>query len=66
MNLRSFLKKGFIGAIGRLPDYKIRLDAAGWLAKGILLESDLAEIDAAIDAQYPTTSEDAESLPEVE
>lgn len=46
--LREFLKKGFLGAIGNKPDYKIRLDASEWFKLGILTEDDLAEIEVAI------------------
>ena len=48
-NLREFLKKGFLGAIGNKPDYKIRLDASEWFKLGILTEEDLSEIENAIE-----------------
>ena len=48
-NLGSFIKGGFIAAVGRMADYQIILNAAGWFEKGVLTESDLAEIQAAID-----------------
>ena len=48
-NLASFIKNGFIAAVGRMADYQIILNAAGWFEKGVLTESDLAEIQAAID-----------------
>ena len=51
---REFLKKGFLDAVGRMADYQIRLNAGGYYEKGVLLEEDLAEIDAAIEAQYAT------------
>ena len=51
-NLRDFIKNGFIKAIGKMADYQIILNAAGWFEKGVLLEEDLAEIQRAIDAQY--------------
>ena len=35
-----------------MSDYKIILDAAGWLEKGVLEESDLAEIQVAIDESH--------------
>ena len=35
-----------------MADYQIILNAAGWLEKGVLDELDLAEIQAAIEAQY--------------
>lgn len=50
--LKSFVKKGLIEAVGSMPDYQIRLNAAGWLEKGVLVETDLAEIDEAIARQY--------------
>jgi hypothetical protein len=49
-NLREFLKKGFIGAVGKKPDYKIRLDSSEWFKLGILTEEDLAEIEIAINS----------------
>lgn len=53
-NLREFIKKGLINAIGRMADYQVILNAVGWFEKGVLEESDLAEIQNVIDAQYPT------------
>ena len=50
--LSGFIKRGLIAAVGRMADYQIILNAAGWLEKGVLTEEDLAEIQAAIDAQY--------------
>lgn len=46
--LRKFVKDGLLESVGSLADYQVRLNAAGWLEKGVLLESDLAEIDALI------------------
>ena len=51
-SFRSFIKTGFLRAVGRMADYQIILNAAGWAEKGVLLDADLAEIEAAIDAQY--------------
>lgn len=48
-NLASFIKNGFIAAVGKMADYQIILNAAGWFEKGVLSEADLAEIQAAID-----------------
>ena len=56
-NLKDFVKSGFIKAVGKMADYQIILNAAGWLEKGVLDENDLAEIQSAIDAQYPQTEE---------
>lgn len=50
--LKEFIKKGLIEAVGNMPDYKIRLSAAGWLEKEVLTEADLVDIDAAIEGQY--------------
>ena len=47
--LRVFIKNGFIAAVGRMADYQIILNAAGWFEKGVLTETDLAEIQSAID-----------------
>ena len=48
-NLGSFIKSGFISAVGKMADYQIILNAAGWFEKGVLSESDLAEIQTVID-----------------
>lgn len=50
--LKNFIKRGFIAAVGKMADYQIILNAAGWMEKGVLDEADLAEIQSAIDAQY--------------
>lgn len=51
-SLKEFVKRGLVEAVGKLPDYKIILNAAGWHEKGVLEQSDLAEIQTAINAQY--------------
>ena len=48
-NLATFIKGGLIAAVGKMADYQIILNAAGWFEKGVLTETDLAEIQAAID-----------------
>ena len=48
-NLGSFIKGGLIAAVGKMADYQIILNAAGWFEKGVLTETDLSEIQAAID-----------------
>ena len=53
-NLREFIKIGFLKAIGKMADYQIILNAAGWLEKGVLTEEDLSKIYMAIEAQYST------------
>ena len=51
-NLREFIKKGLLGAVGKMADYQVILNATGWYEKNVLLEEDLAEINAQIEAQY--------------
>lgn len=60
-NLRSFVKSGFLKAVGKMADYQIILNAAGWLEKGVLTEEDLAEIQAAIDAYAAESGTEVES-----
>lgn len=62
-SLRVFIKKGLLDAVGKMADYQVILNAASWHEKGVLDESDLAEIQTAIDAQI--TDENA-SEPEVQ
>lgn len=62
--LNGFIKRGLLSAVGKMVDYQIILNAAGWLEKGVLTEADLMEIQAAIDAQYPHTDEPADGLEE--
>ena len=67
-NLRNFIKNGFLKAVGQMADYQIILNAAGWHEKGVLLDDDLAEIQAKIDAQYilEESTEDFEETDENE
>ena len=44
-SLREFIKNGLIKAIGKMADYQIILNAAGWFEKGVLIEEDLIEIN---------------------
>ena len=53
-SFKDFVKSGLLKAIGKMADYQVILNAAGWLEKGVLDETDLAEIDTAISAQYST------------
>lgn len=52
-SLKDFIKKGLLNAVGKMADYQVILNAAGWFEKGVLAEEDLAEIQLAIEAQYP-------------
>lgn len=58
-NLRDFVKNGLLKAVGKMADYQIILNAAGWLEKGVLTEDDLAEIDTAINAASTVTVDEA-------
>ena len=51
-NLKNFVKKGLLLAVGHKADYDIILAASSWYDKGLLIESDLAEIEEAINEQY--------------
>ena len=44
-----FIKSGFIAAVGKMADYQIILNAAGWFEKVVLSENDLSEIQIAIE-----------------
>lgn len=60
-NLREYIKKGFLNAVGKMSDYWIILNSAGYHDKGVLTEEDLAEIEEKIDAQYPQVDEEITS-----
>ena len=51
--LRNFIKTGLLQAVGQMANYQVILNAAGWLEKGVLTETDLAEINTAIAAAAP-------------
>lgn len=60
-NLREFVKKGFLDAVGQMPNYQIVLNATGWYEKGLLTEEDLAEINEEMHPQGEEIS-DSEAL----
>ena len=49
-SLKNFIKKGLLDAVGKMADYQIILNAAGWHDKGVLDETDLAEIQDRLEA----------------
>lgn len=51
-SLHDFILKGLKDAVGKMADYQVILNAAGWLEKGVLFEEDLSELSVLIDAQY--------------
>ena len=67
-NLREFIKKGFLNAVGKMADYQIILNAAGWYEKGVLTEDDLEEIQVKIDEKNTPEEipEETEETPETE
>lgn len=60
--LKNYIKRGLIAAVGKMADYQIILNSVGWMEKGVLSEEDLADIQAAIDAQYQQMDEPTEGL----
>ena len=48
-NYRNFLMTGFEGAVGKMADYQIILNANGYYEKGVLTEEDLAQLQTLID-----------------
>lgn len=56
-SLKEFVKSGLLKAVGKMADYQVILNAAGWHEKGVLDESDLAEIQVAITSLENTNSE---------
>lgn len=57
-SLKDFIKKGLLNAVGKMADYQVILNAAGWMEKGVLDEADLAEINTRIEAQHATEAEE--------
>ena len=66
-DFRAELKKGFLDAIGKMTDYRIRINAAGWVDKEGLTQDDYLEICHAVEAQYivpePPVEESIEDIP---
>ncbi len=50
-NYREFLMRGFKNAVGKMADYQVILNANGFYEKGVLTETDLAELDDMIRAK---------------
>ena len=64
IDIRNYIKKGFLEAIGNMPEYKIRLNSAGWYEKGVLLGEDLEEIEKAIKEYDVSITESQEVITE--
>jgi len=54
--LREFIMKGLLDAVGKMPEYWVRLNAGGWAKDGVLTQEDLEEIDA----RYEESTEEIE------
>ena len=59
-SLKDFIKKGLLDAVGKMADYKVILNAAGWHEKGVLDADDLAEISAKIDELHAAENAEEE------
>ncbi len=59
-SLRDFVKNGFLDAIGKMANYQISLNAAGWHEKGVLTEDDLSEINQAMENYVPEVTTENE------
>ena len=59
-NLKDFIKKGLVDAVGKMADYQVILNAAGWHEKGVLDEADLACISGCIDAKNAAGEEETD------
>ena len=53
-SLHDFVMETLFGMVGHEPDYKVRQYALGWYDKAQLTPEDMAKLDEAIQAQYPT------------
>lgn len=58
-SLKDFIMKGIRGMVGQEPDYKVIEIASGWLDKGVLTESDLADIDELLTSQNISVNENS-------
>jgi hypothetical protein len=59
-NLHNFILNGLKDAVGKMADYQIILNAAGWHEKGVLQEEDLALLENLIEVKntIPEISEE--------
>lgn len=64
-NLRDFIKEGLLGAVGKMADYQVILNSAGWFEKGVLLQEDLEKIQALINTRNESGTDTSEEYQEV-
>lgn len=60
---REFLMKGFRNAVGKQADYQIIFNANGYFEKGVLTETDLAELQQMIDEKNRMYETDTLDIP---
>ena len=48
-SMHDFMMKGFRDAVGKMPDYKIIMNAVAWYEKNVLTKDDLAVLQVMID-----------------
>ena len=66
-SMHDFIMEGLLDAVGKMADYQVILNAAGWNQKGVLTEDDLAIIDEAIkEKNTPQPEPEPELIPEEE
>lgn len=65
-SFKECMKKALIQAVGKKPDYEIIIAAGEWLKLKKFTETDIAEIQAAIDAQYAVEETATEETTESE
>lgn len=54
----EYIKEGFLKSIGKLPDYKIILNSAGYYDRGVLTREDILEIKEAIEQYNQRSAEE--------
>lgn len=57
-SVHDFIMKTLRGMIGHYLDFQVQEYALNWYSKGKLAESDLAEIQTAIDSQYAAETQE--------
>lgn len=61
-DLKSFIKKGLLDAVGKTADHQIILIAAYWFDKQVLSEADMTDIETAIKPAVVANAFDDEDL----
>lgn len=61
-SMREFVKRGYLDAVGKQPDFWVVLNSAGWSEKGVLTKKDLEEIRNAIEEHNKREAESALSV----